>query len=113
MHSIVEASAPQAVLKPKARKEAKPVEVTLFFVAAALWVVFAVAVLVSQSSLDDVWAWFKGQSLLLQVPLGILFLPWVIGMWIWESTWSLAARSVLVAGIAWANLYSFFPWKSA
>ncbi len=113
MSSVAEAGSSQRVLQPKVRREAKLVEITLFVIAAGLWVAFAVAVFLSQSSIDEVWAWFKTQSLLLQVPLGILFLPWVIGMWIWESTWSLAVRSVLVVGIAWANLYSFFPWKSA
>ena len=88
-------------------------EITLFLVAVALWSPFAVALFFSQSSVDELWVWFKGHSLVLQVPLGILFLPWLIGMWIWESTWSLAARSALVVRIAWANLYSFFPWKSA
>ena len=88
-------------------------EVIVFFTAVVLWGAFAAALLVSPSSIHELWAWFKDQSLVAQVPLGILFLPWLIGMWIWESSWSIVARGVLVGGVAWANLYSFFPWKTA
>lgn len=105
------AEARQLVSHKKVRREGKPVEITLFIVAVGLWAVFALALVVSQQSIDQVWTWFTDQSLLLQVPLGILFLPWVIGMWIWETSWPVVARGVLVGGIAWANLYSFFPWK--
>jgi hypothetical protein len=31
------------------------------------------------------------------------------GLWIWESSWPLVVRLVFVGGIAFANLYSFFP----
>jgi hypothetical protein len=61
---------------------------------------FALALVVSQQSIDQIWTWFTDQSLLLQVPLGILFLPWVVGMWIWESSWPLVARGALVGGEA-------------
>jgi hypothetical protein len=88
----------------------KPMEVVVFAAVVVLWIVFAALLFFSQSSIDDTWTWFKEQSLLVQVPLGILFLPWVIGTWIWEGSWPVA-RSVLVAGIAWANVYTFSPWK--
>jgi hypothetical protein len=113
MSSIVEASPSVNGVRDKSRREAKPVEIALFIVAVGLWVVFALVLLLSQQSIDQVWAWFKDQTLLLQVPVGIMFLPWVIGMWIWESSWPFAARGLLVGGIAWANLYSFFPSKAS
>jgi hypothetical protein len=87
------------------------VEIIGFAVMVALWIAFAGALFFSQSSIHDLWAWFKDQSLVLQVPLGILFLPWLIGMWIWESSWPAAARGVLVGGLAWLNVYAFSPWK--
>jgi protein-S-isoprenylcysteine O-methyltransferase Ste14 len=93
------------------RKKVTTVEIIGFAVVVVLWVTFAGALFFSQSSIHDMWAWFKDQSLVLQVPLGILFLPWLIGVWIWESSWPVAARGVLVGGLAWANLYAFSPWK--
>jgi hypothetical protein len=40
-------------------------------------------------------------------------LPWTIGLAAWESRWALPWRLLLVAGIAFVNLYTFFPWKAA
>lgn len=79
-------------------KEVKPMEVIAFAAVVVLWIGFAALLLFSQSSIDDTWTWFKDQSLVLQVPLGFLFLPWVVGAWIWESPWPVAARGALVAG---------------
>ena len=87
-------------------------EVVGFVVVAALCLAFLGAVALSQSSIDEAWRWFKDQSLVLQVPVGILFLPWVAGMWIWESFWAALWRLSLVAGLAWATLYAFFPWRA-
>lgn len=82
-----------------------------FATVAALWAAFAAAVLLSPSSIDGIWRWFKTRPPIVRVALGILFLPWVAGMWIWEASWPIAARGVLVGGIAWANVYAFSPWR--
>jgi hypothetical protein len=37
----------------------------------------------------------------------------VIGLWVWETSWPILLRLVLVAGLAWVTLYTFFPWKKA
>ena len=92
-------------------KEVKPMEVIAFAAVVVLWIGFAALLLFSQSSIDDTWTWFKDQSLVVQIPLGVMFLPWVVGAWIWESSWPVEARGILVAGIAWANVYTFSPWK--
>jgi hypothetical protein len=63
----------------------KSVEIIGFAIVVVLWTVFAGALFFSQSSIHEMWAWFKGQLVVLQVPLGILFLPWLIGMWIWRA----------------------------
>lgn len=104
-------SAISVALSHQSKKEVKLVEVVGFVVVVVLWVAFGLALLVSQSSIHDMWSWFSGQSLLLQIPLGIVFLPWVAGMWIWETSWPIGARGVLVGGLAWANVYAFSPWK--
>jgi hypothetical protein len=36
----------------------------------------------------------------------------MVGLWIWESSFDLWLRFVLVAGVALANLVSFNPWSS-
>ncbi len=86
-------------------------EIVGFTVVVVLWMTFAAALALSQSSIHDIWAWFRDRSLIVQIPLGLLFLPWLVGMWIWERSWPVAARGLLVGGLAWANVYAFSPWK--
>lgn len=108
-HELVRAS---SISRSQKRTEVKIVDVIGFAVVLVLWIAFAGALFFSQSSIHDMWAWFTEQTLWLQVPLGILFLPWVIGMWIWESSWPVIARGVLVGGLGWGTVYAFFPWKA-
>jgi hypothetical protein len=81
----------------------------LFVVFAVLWGAFGAALIWSQGSLDGAWQWVRSLPLLLQGLVWLLFLPVVIGLWIWETTWPLIVRLVLVAGIAGWNLLIFLP----
>jgi hypothetical protein len=43
--------------------------------------------------------------------LGILLLPWVLGLTVWEASWAIWVRLLLVLGLAWATVYASLPWK--
>ena len=45
----------------------------------------------------------------MQIVVRVLFLPVMIGLWIWETSWPLIVRLVLVIGIGWWNLWMFLP----
>ena len=81
----------------------------LFAIFAIIWIAFAASLLVSQGSLDQAWATIRGLPLILQAVVWVLFLPAVIGLWVWETSWPLFVRLLLVAGIAWWNLMVFLP----
>jgi hypothetical protein len=81
----------------------------LFLVFLALWVGFGAALIWSQGSLDEAWAWIRSLPLILQGIVWLLFLPVVVGLWIWETSWPLLARLVLVGGVAFWNLVVFLP----
>ena len=81
----------------------------VFVLFVALWVGFAYLLITSQGSLDAAWRWITSLPLLLQGVLWLLFLPVVLGLWIWESAWPLIVRLVLVAGVGFWNIYLFFP----
>jgi hypothetical protein len=83
--------------------------VAVFVLFAVLWAAFGVALVASQGSLDAVWQWIRDLPLILQGVVALLLLPVVAGLWIWETTWPLAVRLVLVVGLAWANLNAFLP----
>lgn len=80
-----------------------------FVVFAMLWAGFAAALVWSQGSLDQVWQWISGLPPILQGAVCLLFLPVTAGLWVWETTWPLLVRLLLVGGLGTANLYVFFP----
>ncbi len=81
----------------------------LFGVFAVLWVAFGAALIWSQGSLDQTWDTIRGLPLILQIGAWLVFLPVMAGLWIWETTWPLIVRVLLIVGIAGWNLLVFLP----
>jgi hypothetical protein len=85
--------------------------VLVFAVVVVLWLAFGAALLLRQESLDVAWESFRTAPLPVQAAEGILLLPWILGLAVWEAGWALWVRLVLVFGLAWATVYAFLPWK--
>jgi hypothetical protein len=81
----------------------------LFGIFAVAWILFGAALVISQGSLDQAWETVRGLPLIVQGVVWILFLPVMAGLWIWETTWPLIVRLILVAGVAGWNLLVFLP----
>jgi hypothetical protein len=81
----------------------------LFGVFALIWVAFGAGLIWSQGSIDQAWQTIRGLPLIVQAVVWLLFLPVMIGLWIWETTWPLVVRLILVIGIAGWNLLVFLP----
>jgi ABC-type amino acid transport system permease subunit len=81
----------------------------LFAIFAVIWVAFAAGLIFSQGSIDQAWQTVRGLPLIVQLVVWVLFLPVMIGLWVWETTWPLIVRLVLVAGVAGWNLFMFLP----
>lgn len=81
----------------------------LFIVFAVLWVAFAAALVWSQGSLDQAWQAIRSWPLIIQVVAWVLFLPVMFGLWVWETSWPLVVRLILVIGVAGWNLLVFVP----
>jgi hypothetical protein len=81
----------------------------LFIIFAVIWVAFGAGLLLSQGSIDQAWQAIRDLPLIVQVFVWLLFLPVMIGLWVWETTWPLILRLVLVLGIAGWNLLMFLP----
>ena len=85
-------------------------ETGLLFVAfALLWGAFGVALAISQGSVDAAWTWARSLPWVLQGVMWVVFLPVMAGLWIWETTWPVVLRLVLVGGLAAWNLLVFLP----
>jgi hypothetical protein len=82
----------------------------LFGLFLVLWLAFGAALVASQGSLDQAWQTIQSWPLVVQIGAWILFLPVMIGLWIWEASgWSFLVRIVLVVGVAGWNLFMFLP----
>ena len=81
----------------------------LFVVFAIVWVATGAGLVLSQGSVDQAWDTIRGLPLIVQAIVWLLFLPVMIGLWIWESTWPLLVRATLLLGIAGWNLLVFLP----
>jgi len=83
-----------------------------FAILTILWLGFGAALLFNPSYLDSTWQLFRGLPMIAQIGLGLLLLPLVAGLWVWESSWPLWIRVILVLGLAWATIYTFLPKQS-
>ncbi len=85
------------------------INVGAFVIFAALWIAFGAALIWSQGSLDQAWEWMQSLPIVLQAVVALLLLPVVAGLWVWETSWPLLGRLVVVGGLALTNLVVFFP----
>jgi len=83
-----------------------------FAILTILWLGFGAALLFNQALLDTVWQQFRGLPLVAQILVGLLLLPLVLGLWIWQAPWPLWIRLILVIGLGFATIYTFFPKQS-
>ena len=81
----------------------------LLVVFAGLWAVFALALARSQPSLDAAWARIRGLPMIMRGAAWLLFLPVVAGLWVWRTSWPMAARLTVIGGLAGWNLLVFLP----
>ena len=81
----------------------------LLAVFAILWLAIGAAAVVNPAGLDATWRAIGEWPLPVQAIGWLLLLPVMAGMWIWATDWPLAARIVLVAGLAGWNLLIFIP----
>lgn len=81
----------------------------LFVLFAILWVAFGIGLIWSQGSIDAAWEAIRSLPLIVQLVVWVLFLPVMAALWIWETTWPMVVRLILVIGIAGWNLLIFLP----
>jgi hypothetical protein len=73
------------------------------------WVAFAVALVASQHTLDDVWTTVRDLPLVAEGVVWLLGFPFLIGLAIWQTSWDQAVRLTVIAVLAVAYTYTFVP----
>lgn len=85
------------------------INVGSFAIFSLLWLGFAAALVFNQSMLDSVWQALRGMPMFIQVVVWLLVLPVTLALWVWQMPWPFWVRLILVIGLGWATLYTFFP----
>lgn len=85
------------------------INILAFTVLTLLWISFGAALLLNRELLDGAWPLFRSWNILIQLFVALLVLPVVLGLWIWQTRWPVWLRLLLVAGLAWTTVYTFFP----
>ena len=91
----------------------KMINYLAFTVLGLLWLGFLAALIANRELLDLAWQTLRSWPLILQGIVWLLALPVVGGLWIWETSWPVLLRLVLVLGLAFATVYTFFPKRAA
>ena len=81
----------------------------LFAIFVVIWVAFGAGLIWSQGSVDAAWQAIRDLPLILQGVVWLLFLPVMVALWIWETTWPVALRLLLVVSIGAWNLLVLLP----
>jgi hypothetical protein len=67
-----------------------------------LWVGFIIALIVDRAWLGQLWDWAQALPLVPKIIVWAVFLPVLVGLWIWQSSWSTFGQLLGLAGIiAW------------
>jgi hypothetical protein len=77
----------------------------LFFILmVGLWGAFIALAFASPETLGEIWRWAGDLWWPVEIAVWILFLPWMIGLLVWQADWSFAARMtvILVLALGWS-----------
>jgi hypothetical protein len=82
-------------------------------IVAMLWVGFAIALAVDREWLDLLWNWVRALPAVAEIIVWVLFLPIMVGLWIWESSWPALVRLLGFAGIVGWTLLAVSNFRRA
>ena len=73
------------------------------------WAVFAYLLLAAPGGLPAAWDRVRALPLLVQLLMWLLFLPWMVALWISQTSWAPALRVLLIAGLVLATFWISIP----
>ena len=97
-----------AARHPSARTPRGLLAYASFAIMVGGWVAFAVALIASRQTLDDVWTSVRDLPLVVEGVIWLLGFPFLLGLAIWQA-WDEAVRLTVIALLAIAYTYMFVP----
>jgi hypothetical protein len=84
---------------PGATRPHRPIGATLWFLwMVGMWMAFFALLFADQ--LDEIWRSVRDLPFVAEMVLWVLFLPWMLGMAVWTTSWATWIRVALVACFA-------------
>jgi hypothetical protein len=80
---------------------------------AILWIGFAIAIVANREWLDIIWNWVRALPAATEIIIWVFFLPIIVGLWIWESSWSTLVTVLAFAGIVVWTFLAVFSFRRA
>ena len=78
-----------------------------------LWVGFAISLVVNHEWLDLLWNWVRALPTVTEIIVWVFFLPIIVALWIWGSSWSALVSLLAFGGIVvWTLLAAFSFWRA-
>jgi hypothetical protein len=75
----------------------------------AIWIALGIVLVVSPEAVTELWAWIGEQATPVQIAIWIAFLPVMIAIGVWETSWALWIRlGVLALCVIWTTV-GFYP----
>jgi hypothetical protein len=93
----------QAVVHTRASQPTRrpPVGAYLWFAGmVGVWTAFGVVALTSVERLTELWKWVTGLPVVAEVVVWIAAFPWVLGLWVSQTSWAEWVRILLVVCFA-------------
>lgn len=83
--------------------------VAVWLLFAVLWLALMAAIALAPATVDELWGSLRQRPLAIQALIWLLFLPIMIGVWIWRRPWAPLIRLTLLVALGAWNLFLFFP----
>ena len=87
--------------------------VGLWSLFTAIWVALAIVLIVSPDAVEELWNWIGEQSTALQIGIWVAFLPVMVAIAVWETSWPLWIRLAVLALCVFWTSYGFSPRRIA
>jgi hypothetical protein len=100
-------------MRPEPWKAPRWLAVGVWSFFTAIWIALAIVLVVSPEAVDELWSWIGEQPTALQLTIWVVFLPVMVAIAVWESSWALWIRlAVLALCVVWTT-WGFNPRRIA
>ena len=78
-------------------------------VVVLVWALFGIAAAWFPGVLVGAWDWVAGLPMAGRIVVWVIGLPWMIGLGVWHTGWPELVRVAVVAALAVASVWTFYP----